>query len=228
MDQRIKPTSGGSDMATVGGNRDASTTNGPYSAKGVYGGVRIGEVMAFRYALPMNQRTQIRNALGVKWFGSEMYSHDYGFDDIDIAHGASLSLPYANVTIRNFEIAGSFSSRSLSVLEVLSIVGDSDVDSLLSLKSGGTLSVSRKEDGSFAEVKVSSFAIEQKGVIEISEWDGVECDKEIRLVKSDVIKGDASKWVGRNPDGTIKARFKVGADGLYLTFESTGLRIVVR
>jgi hypothetical protein len=119
MDQRIGVAEGGSGISVVGGNRDCATTNGPYAAQGVYGGVRIGEVMAFRHYLPVRQRTQIRNALGVKWFGTEKYSHGYGFEDVIISQGASLSLPYAEVSVTNLTIAGDFSSRSISVSTAL-------------------------------------------------------------------------------------------------------------
>ena len=36
----------------VGGNESCNSTNGPYGALGVYGGVRIGEIIAFRHHIP--------------------------------------------------------------------------------------------------------------------------------------------------------------------------------
>jgi hypothetical protein len=228
MDQRIGVAEGGSGISVVGGNRDCATTNGPYAAVGVYGGVRIGEVMAFRHYLPLGQRTQIRNALGVKWFGTEKYSHGYGFEDVTISQGASLSLPYAEVSVTNLTIAGDFSSRSISVSTALIVSGDSTVSAPLSLKSGGTFTLARNGAGGFFAVEADAFSIEPKGRIEISDWDGILCGQSYRVVETASLTGNASGWSGRNADGTLKARFEKRTDGLYLKFESGGTRIIIR
>ena len=228
MDQRIGVAEGGSGISVVGGNRDCATTNGPYAAQGVYGGVRIGEVMAFRHYLPLGQRTQIRNALGVKWFGTEKYSHGYGFEDVTISQGASLSLPYAEVSVTNLTIAGDFSTRSISVSTALIVSGDSTVSAPLSLKSGGTFTLARNGAGGFFAVEADAFSIEPKGRIEISDWDGILCGQSYRVVETASLAGNASGWSGRNADGTLKARFEKRTDGLYLKFESGGTRIIIR
>ena len=228
MDQRIGDGEGGSSIAFVGGNATCQTTNGPYAAKGMYGGVRIGESMAFRYALPMAQRTQIRNALGVKWFGTEKYSHCYGFENITISQGASLSLPYAEVSVTNLTVGGNLSSRTISVSKALAVTGDSTVSAPLSLKSGGTFTIVRNDAGDFFELEVDAFSIESKGLIEISDWDGLLCGESYRVVESESLSGDASGWSGRNADGMVKARFEMRSDGLYLKFESCGTRIIIR
>ena len=228
MDQRIGVAEGGSGISVVGGNRDCATTNGPYAAQGVYGGVRIGEVMAFRHYLPVRQRTQIRNALGVKWFGTEKYSHCYGFENITISQGASLSLPYAEVSVTNLTVGGNLSSRTISVSKALAVTGDSTASAPLSLKSGGTFTIVRNDAGDFFELEVDAFSIESKGLIEISDWDGLLCGESYRVVESESLSGDASGWSGRNADGTVKARFEMRSDGLYLKFESCGTRIIIR
>ena len=228
MDQRIGDGEGGSSIAFVGGNATCQTTNGPYAAKGMYGGVRIGESMAFRYALPMVQRTQIRNALGVKWFGTEKYSHCYGFENITISQGASLSLPYAEVSVTNLTVGGNLSSRTISVSKALAVTGDSTVSAPLSLKSGGTFTIVRNDAGDFFELEADAFSIESKGLIEISDWDGLLRGESYRVVESESLSGDASGWRGRNADSTVKARFEMRSDGLYLKFESCGTCIIIR
>lgn len=228
MDQRIGVSEGGSSISVVGGNSDCATTNGPYAANGVYGGVRIGEVMAFRYALPMAQRTQIRNALGVKWFGTEKYSHGYGFENVVISQGASLSLPYAEVSVTNLTVGGNLSSRTISVSKTLAVTGDSTVSAPLSLKSCGTFTIVRNDAGDFFELEADAFSIESKGLIEISDWDGLLCGQSYRVVESSSLSGNVSGWSGRNADGTVKARFEMRSDGLYLKLESCGTRIIIR
>lgn len=228
MDQRIGVTDGGSSISVVGGNRDCATTNGPYAADGVYGGVRIGEVMAFRYYLPVWQRIQIRNALGVKWFGTEKYSHGYGFENVAVSQGSSLALPYAEVSITNLTLGGSLSARLISISKSLAVIVDSSVSAPLSLKSGGTFTLVRNGVGGFFAVEADAFSIEPKGRIAISDWEGLTYGQSYRVVKTGSLTGNASGWSGRNADGTRKARFEVRSDGLYLKIESCGTRIIIR
>ena len=102
------------------------------------------------------------------------------------------------------------------------------VSAPLSLKSGGTFTIARNDAGDFFELEADAFSIESKGLIEISDWDGLLCGESYRVVESESLSGDASGWSGRNADGTVKARFEMRSDGLYLKFESCGTRIIIR
>ena len=228
MDQKI----GWSDteatgLRFVGGNLDAFTTNGPYAAKGVFGGARFAEVMAFRYYLPDAQRAQIRNALGVKWFGTDNYSLEYAFDNIDVSPGAGLSFPYADVTVTNLAIAGDILARTVSIEKSLNVNGDSTVSAPLAMKSGGTISLSRDEDG-FSELEVDSINLGSRGIISISDWEGIVCGQSFRVIKSSSVSGVPSGWKARRSDGVLKASFESKSDGLYLNIISGGTRILVR
>ena len=139
-----------------------------------------------------------------------------------------LLMPYADLSVTNLTIAGSMSAHAITVEKTLSLAGQSNVSGLLKIKSHGTLTLSRNAEGDFFELEADAVSIESKGLIEISDWDGLLCGESYRVVESESLSGDASGWSGRNADGTVKARFEMRSDGLYLKLESCGTRIIIR
>lgn len=228
MDQRIGDGEGGSSISRLGGNQDCQTTNGPYAARGVYGGVRIGETMAFRYVLPMRQRQQIRAALGVKWFGTDAYALKYGFVDAAITNGASAAFPYADVTVTNLTLAGSVSARSIAVKNV-DLRGDATVDAPLSVARDGTITLHGDGADGFATVAVTSVTIANRGHIAVPDVpDGSLCGQAFRLFDTENVNGSGAGWNGRSADGSVRAQLESRADGLYVKFISNGIRVIFR
>ena len=210
MDQRIGDTDGGSAISRVGGNQDCQTTNGPYAAKGVYGGVRFGETMAFRYALPKKQREQIRAALGVKWFGTETYSLRYGFEAVAVTNGAALAFPYADVTVTNLSLAGTVSARSLT------------------LPAGGTLTLPGDGADGFGEISVDSLTLGTGGHVVIPDVVGTALiGRSFKIASSENISGKASAWRGSSGDRSLRVVLEKRADGLYARFEGNGMMMIV-
>ena len=119
-------------------------------------------------------------------------------------------------------------ARAITVEKALRVTERSDVSASMKIKSGGTFTIARNDAGDFLELEADAFSIESKGLIEISDWDGLLCGESYRVVESEALSGDASGWSGRNADGTVKARFEMRSDGLYLKFESCGTRIIIR
>ena len=228
MDQRIGDGEGGSTISRLGGNQDCQTTNGPYAAKGVYGGVRIGETMAFRYVLPMRQRQQIRAALGVKWFGSETYSLKYGFEDVAVTNGAAAAFPHADVTVTNLALAGTVSAKSLAVKN-MDLLGDATVSAPLSIAAGGSIALHGDGSDGFAEVAVGSLSIARGGSIVVPDvLDGRLCGRSYRIFSTVDASGTGAGWSGKSADGSVRAQFESRADGLYVKFVSGGIRIIFR
>ena len=227
MDQRIGDSDGGSTISVVGGNQDCQTTNGPYAAKGVYGGVRFGETMAFRYALPKKQREQIRAALGVKWFGPDTYSLKYGYEAVAVTNGAAAAFPHADVTATNLTLAGTVSARSLSVRN-LEIAGDAAVSAPLALAAGGTLAVNWTGDG-FAVAEAESLSIGTGGTLAIKGMDAIPpCGSEYKVVGAASVEGSAAGWIWHSADRSVRATLEKRADGLHVAFASGGVRIIFR
>ena len=228
MDQRIGDGEGGSTISRLGGNQDCQTTNGPYAAKGVYGGVRIGESMAFRYVLPMHQRQQIRAALGVKWFGTDTYSLKYGFEDVAVTNGAAAAFPYADVAVTNLTLAGTVSARSLAVKN-LDIAGDAVVSAPLSVGSGGRIALNWNGVDGFACADASSLAIEAGGTLELNGLGALPpCGSSCKIVGTESVSGSSAGWIWHSADRSIRAFLEKKADGLYVTFGSGGFRVIFR
>ena len=208
----------------VGGNASLNITS-IQSNRGVAGGLRIGELMLFRYQMQTNERSRVDSALRAKWFGD---SNQIDYDSITIGQSSLLVMPYADLMVTNLSIAGGISSRTITVEKSLRVTGNSHVSAPLSLKSGGTFTLVRNGAGGFFEVEADTFSVEPKGRIAISDWDGILCGQSYRVVETESLSGNASGWSGRNADGSVKARFEIRSDGLYLKFESGGTRIIIR
>ena len=228
MDQRIGNGDGGSSLSRLGGNQDCQTTNGPYAAKGVYGGVRIGETMAFRYALPNKQREQIRMALGVKWFGTDTYSLKYGFEDVAVTNGAALTMPYADVAVTNLTLAGTISARSLAVKN-LDLTGEAVVSAPLTVGAGGRITLNWNGVDGFACATVSSLTIEAGGTLELN---GVgtppSCGSSYKVFGTETVSGSPAGWIWRSADRSMRVYLEKRAEGLYVTFGSGGFRVIFR
>ena len=212
----------------VGGNETSKSTNGPYQVRGVFGGVHIGEFMAFRYHLPALQRTQIENALGVKWFGTEPYSLRYAFDSIAVANGATLDFPYADVTVTNAHLSvGTVSARSLAAVR-LDLLANTTCAAPLALAEGGTLVLHGNVADGFAEVSAPSVALGARGNIDLSGLDVASLMGRVyRVIASETVSGIGANWRGRGADGFAYAKLETRADGVYVRF-CGGLRIIMR
>ena len=215
--------SSGASAQQIGGNASMNVY-GEAHMRGVAGGLRLGEMLLFRYPMPRDERFRIDAALRAKWFGS---ANPCNYDSMSISAGASLSMPYADAIVTNFAIAGSFSARSVTVEKVMGITGDSVVSASVTLKAGATVSLRNGEDG-FCELEVESINLGDRGTITIPDWEGIVCGQSFRIIKSDNVSGVPSGWKARRADGVIKAHLVTKADGVYLDFISGGTRILVR
>jgi hypothetical protein len=68
----------------------------------------------------------------------------------------------------------------------------------------------------------------ERGIVEISDWEGLVCGQSLRVIKSGNVSGNVSGWKARRSDGVIKAYFSSESDGVYLNFVSGGTRIIIR
>lgn len=228
-DHQIGAGSVTTSIEILGGDETCNSTNGPYASRGVYGGVTIGEFMAFRYHLPSLQRKRIAAALGVKWFGSEKYSLEYAFDSVALSDGASLAFPYADVTVTNMTLTGGeISARSFAV-HALDIAADSAMDAPLSLAERGTLVLHGNAADGLATVNVASCAFGESGTIDISNLETPSlCGRSYRIMETDSVSGSPAHWRGHCKDPAVRATLEVRADGVYATFRFNGIRLILR
>ena len=214
----------------VGGNESCNSTNGPYGALGVYGGVRIGEIIAFRHHIPERLRENISSALGVKWFGTDDYSLEYHFDCITVTERAKLSFPYADVIATNLFAEGTLVARSLEV-KTLDISGGSVLEAELKMMQGGTIVLRYDGNGALASCAANSFDVgEEGGKLDLSNVDPVDLiGRSFRIVETTSATGAIARWKGRpETQDAVYAVLESQADGVYVKFKGCGMRIVVR
>lgn len=212
----------------VGGNETCRSSNGPYQERGVFGGVSIGEFMAFRYHLPDAQRSRIESALGVKWFGGDLYSLEYGFDSVAVTNGATLAFPYADVTVGSLDMAeGAVSARSVTAT-TLDLIEDSVCEAPLTLSDAGTIILHGSSSDGLSCISATSVSLGSCGNIDVSGIDVASMGaRSFRIMATSSVTGTGARWKGRGADGIICARLKVCADGVYVKF-GAGFHIMVR
>jgi hypothetical protein len=210
----------------VGGNVSCKSTNGPYAAIGVYGGIRLGEMMVFRHKLPGLLREQIAAALGTKWFGSDIYSLAYGFEDVTVAAGATFKLPYAELAVTDLALAGVVSAKSVKPT-VFELQGSAEVQGTLVLENGASVVLGEGGPGSLYAAKLEKLVIGRKGTIDISKIDVSEYEnRTVKVFDVSDVDGSVSRWRSNNSSG-YTARLKLLGDGVYAIF-SCGLSVIVR
>ena len=186
--------------------------------------MRLGELLLFRYHVPRAERFRIDGALRSKWFGSV---NEYLIENVVVTNGAAAVFPYTDLVLENLTLCGTVSACTVCVEKSLDVNGDSTVSAPLAMKSGGTISLSRDEDG-FSELEVHSINLGSRGTISISDWEGIVCGQSFRVIKSSSVSGVPSGWKARRSDGVLKASLESKSDGLYLNIISGGTRIFVR
>jgi hypothetical protein len=109
--QRISST--GAPMEEIGGNYQSpvKTGDGTVSVSGVFGGLRIGEVLMFKSALPDHRRIRLESQLCAKWLGKD---NVWEYGTVEVASGAELVHPYADLNAAELRLAGRISARSVT------------------------------------------------------------------------------------------------------------------
>lgn len=165
--QNVQSLGGRVTLQQIGGNATQTNANDPNTIRGVAGGLRLGELLLFRYAIPDEDRFRIDHALGVKWFGAEYGDArlEYDLDSVVVAAGASAAFPYADLTATNLAVAGSVTARTV-VARNLTVL-DGEIAAPLSLADGGTISVT-DASGEIPCLTAQSVSFEGTGTIVLS------------------------------------------------------------
>ena len=201
-----------------------TTTN----MKGVFGGVMIGEVLMFKNLLSDRLRMRISGALCSKWRGD---TNEWAYGSLKVVSGATLKHPHADLVPETLELAGTLSSVSVKP-GILKVEGDSaEIVGELRLAEGGTVNVVGDPENGFASVKASSVRAGGKGSIAIGFASaGAHVGEEFRIVESDDVQADADfQWRVTALQGTgVRGKLKAKSDGIYLSFEGSGMTVTVR
>jgi hypothetical protein len=201
-------------------------TGGPES-KGVYGGLKMGEVLLFKTLLTDRLRMRISGALCSKWRGD---TNEWHYGTLSVAADATLDHPFADVVPEVLELGGAVSAVSVKP-ETLRIAGNAaSVVGTLVLDEGTQLVIDGDEGTGFACVSATAVKVAGRGTLAFSgDVSSNLVGQEIRIVASDDIEAGANlRWTAPSLAGKgMRARMKVKSDGLYVAFEPNGLIISV-
>ena len=219
----------GAPLEQIGGSYQAQSYNSEgVRTNGTYGGLLIGEVLVFKNTLPDRFRMRISGALCSKWRGD---TNEWAYGSLKVASGATLKHPYADLVPETLELAGTLSAVSVKP-GVLKVEGDgAEILGELRLADGGSVNVVGDPENGFASVKASSVRAGGKGSIAIDfASPGAYVGEEFRIVESDDVQADADfQWHVTALQGTgVRGKLKAKADGIYLSFEGSGMTVIVK
>lgn len=224
--QRISST--GAPMQEIGGNYQSpvKTGDGTTSVRGVFGGLRIGEVLMFKTALPDHRRLRLESQLCAKWLGKD---NVWEYEAIGVAAGAELAHPYADLNVAALRLAGRISAKSVTPGTMEIIGSNAEIDGALRLDDTSILRIDcNAQNDSLSCAKVSSIDIRGRAKVEL---DGVDspmllAGREFRIFET---QGFTSRVKIAIPGVPGMKAYLTGRDGgAYLSFEPNGLMVIVK
>jgi hypothetical protein len=220
----------GFSIQTIGGCDQARVfvDDSDDSMRGVFGGLMIGEVLMFKSHLTDRFRMRISGALCSKWCGS---ANDWAYGSLRVASGAMLNHPYADLVPETLELAGKLSAVSVRP-KSLKIVGTAgEIDGELKLTEGGSIAVTGNPEEGFESLRAASVLASGKGNIKImfpnpSAYIG----EEYRIIESANVVGNQDfQWRASALQGTgTRVSLKAKSDGIYLSFDGSGMTVIIK
>lgn len=131
---------------------------------GVWGGVRMGEILIYRNLLPAYFRSRIAAVLGTKWFNR---TNTLSYASVAVAPGASLAIPDTWVTAESLSLGGAFTAEEVAA-GALELTGDAVVEGRIVVADGATVSMSCGDDGRLPSLKADEFIAEGSFTVAIA------------------------------------------------------------
>jgi hypothetical protein len=142
-----------------------------------------------------------------------------------------LNHPYADLVPETLELAGKLSAVSVRP-KSLKIVGTAgEIDGELKLTEGGSIAVTGNPEEGFESLRAASVLASGKGNIKImfpnpSAYIG----EEYKIIESANVVGNQDfQWRASALQGTgTKVSLKAKTDGIYLSFEGSGMTVIIK
>ncbi len=229
LDQKV--SNAGASLDYIGGCRwSSSYYGGSMSATaGVFGGLRIGEILIYRNAIPDWFRARIAAALRRKWFNT---ANTLEYSSVRVAAGAALQIPESRIETDALVLeGGSLAAEETSAASV-ALSADSSVSGTLSLD-GAVVSVACGADGEVPSVSADALSVSGALSVAFAVSDGaVPPQGEHLVLAAETVSTDgatlsaavsaAAKAMG------VSATLEKRADGIYAVFHSGGTVITLR
>lgn len=217
-------TSTGAPFTELGGNFQVPVTTGGGTVNGVFGGLSMGEVMIFKDCPALEAMLSIEGELMAKWQGATNERH---FASIDVAEGATLSYPYADLVVTNLSLGGTIAAKSVRPVAFAAATDGATIDGALVLD-GGTFTAVADGEGGFNCVSASSVVLSRGGVLAFAEAPSSSLvGSEFKVVDSSVVEATAARWkCPAELPGGMKASLVAKEDGLYVKFVPGGFIVI--
>ena len=233
LDQKIGDTGAGIDY--IGGMRWCGAYDGASDSAdgpGVWGGIRMGELLIYRTALPGWFRRRIAAALEWKWFNR---TNMLEYTTVSVAKGASLTFEDASMTVETLTLAGDLSAPGVTTTEMVlhscaAISGD------LAMPDGATITFNGDSEGTFPQIGPSSLSLAG----DLTMFFNLDEKANFRdyIGEHLVIAGDTSDFANVQLNKPVLSEYakslnliatlEVRADGLYCNLRTNGLLIILR
>jgi hypothetical protein len=219
----------GAPLEQIGGSYQAMACNSDgVRTNGTYGGLLIGEVLVFKDYLSDRMRMRISGALCSKWRGD---TNEWTYASLNVAAGAVLKHPYADLVPDALELAGKISAVSVRP-ESLKIVGnEAEIDGTLKLSDGGCINISGDPENGFESLRATSVHASGKGGITMTMANpSAYVGEEYKIIDSaNVVAAPDFQWRAAALHGTgTRVSLKAKSDGVYLSFEGCGMTGTIR
>ena len=225
--QRVSES--GAPIQQMGGawQADVKTSPSGASVQGTYGGLMVGEVILFKDFLSDRFRSRISGALNSKWRNA---TNEWVYGEIAVATGATLNHPYADLAVANLVLGGSIAAPRV-MPSTLTLPGSAAIlDGRLELSDSGQIVIGVNQDGSFGTLRAQSVRVKGSGTIAFhGNISTALCGRTFRIVETSDVDAPGMSWKAPSLRGTgLRAVLSAKADGLYLTFESSGFVVLFR
>jgi hypothetical protein len=197
----------------------------------VYGGLMVGEFIAFTNMLSGSRRMRISGALCSKWRGD---ANEWAYDSLEVSPGAELKHPYADLVPASLELAGKISAASVRPGSFRCVGGTAEIDGVLKLADGGSLTVTGDFAAGFAVAKARSVRASGKGAVSLDGTEIAELSAHVgekyRIIESDDVSASGGfRWRSALPAGSgVRVSLEAKSDGIYLSVENAGMMILLK
>ena len=219
----------GAPLEQIGGSYQAMACNSDgVRTNGTYGGLLIGEVLVFKDYLSDRLRMRISGALCSKWRGD---TNEWTYASLNVAAGAVLKHPYADLVPDALELAGKISAVSVRPKSLKIVGNEAEIDGALKLSDGGCINISGDPENGFESLRATSVHASGKGGITMTMANpSAYVGEEYKIIDSaNVVAEPDFQWRAAALHGTgTRVSLKAKSDGVYLSFDGCGMTVIIK
>ena len=218
----------GAPVYQLGGSSLFNVTDSTGARKmGIYGGLKIGEVLLFKEYLTDRLRMRISGALCSKWRGD---TNKWAYASLSVAAGATLNHPYADLAPEALDLAGTIAAVSVTPRTLRMAGSDAAIAGTLELGEGAKLVIAGDYENGLAAISADAVNVTGRGTLEFSGEVSPRFIKSAhRVVASGNVAMTSIPWKAPALAANgMRAVLRAKADGLYVEFSSCGITMSFR